>query len=56
MARFCGNCGTKLPELSAAYRACPKCGARNDVLNSFCTQCGAAMPLIPEAEESRQDE
>ncbi len=28
--------------------SCPKCGARNDVTNKFCGQCGAPMPPQPE--------
>ena len=50
---FCDNCGTKLPELSAAFRICPKCGAKNDALVFYCSQCGEPMPLIPETEEKQ---
>ncbi len=28
--------------------SCPKCGARNDVTNRYCGQCGAQMPPQPE--------
>ncbi len=28
--------------------SCPKCGARNDVTNKYCGQCGAQMPPQPE--------
>ncbi len=27
---------------------CPKCGARNDVTNKYCGQCGSPMPPQPE--------
>ena len=28
--------------------SCPNCGARNDVTNKYCGQCGAQMPPQPE--------
>ena len=35
--KFCGNCGTKLPE------GCPQCGAENPDGNKFCGQCGTPL-------------
>ena len=36
--KFCGNCGTKRPDLTI----CPSCGHQSeDTANNFCTECGA---------------
>ena len=39
--RFCSNCGTSNPNLSAKW-ICPKCGAEN--AGNFCGQCGEKKP------------
>jgi len=35
--KFCGQCGTALPE------GCPQCGAENSDGNKFCGQCGTLL-------------
>lgn len=45
---YCRNCGSKLPDLSAAFTICPKCGTRNRSLALNCEKCGAELPFIPE--------
>lgn len=38
--KFCGECGTKMPEVSAVVK-CPICGA--DVSGKFCGECGTKV-------------
>jgi adenylate cyclase len=40
-ARFCEECGTKLP------RACPQCGAAVGPAAKFCGECGPALAAAP---------
>ncbi|MBT3885727.1 MAG: AAA family ATPase [Rhodospirillaceae bacterium] len=37
--KFCGQCGTPLPE------GCPECGAENPDGNKFCGQCGTPLGI-----------
>jgi len=40
-AKFCGNCGTRVP---TSEHVCPQCKAVNKGGASFCAGCGAALP------------
>lgn len=43
---YCPECGSKLPDHTAAVRICPKCGAENDPFAETCVKCGEHMPFI----------
>jgi DNA-directed RNA polymerase subunit RPC12/RpoP len=44
--KFCSECGTKLPEMTAAQDAvCQSCGPQNNVGTKFCGDCGAKLPM-----------
>ncbi len=47
----CPHCNTPLPDITAAFQICPKCGAKNKFLAFNCVKCGAKLELIPEEDE-----
>ncbi len=47
----CMNCGTPLPEHTAAYITCPYCSAQNKVLDTYCRNCGKKIEFISKPEE-----
>ena len=49
--RYCPECGSELPDHTAAVRICKKCGAENDPFADTCVKCGADLPFI-DPEES----
>ncbi len=49
-ARFCGACGTVLPQ------GCPSCGAETTAGQAFCTDCGTPLASSTGAVRRRPDE
>lgn len=61
-ARFCSNCGRRMPENAPAAEAapaaedvsyCPDCGAMRKEAESFCPVCGHSYDAKPEKEEPK---
>jgi len=50
----CPHCNTPLPDITAAFQICPKCGAKNKILDFNCSACGAKLDLIPEADGDKK--
>jgi len=50
----CPHCNTPLPDITAAFQICPKCGAKNKILDFNCFECGAKLDLIPEEDEDQK--
>jgi len=53
--KFCNQCGSPLPEMTAAQGAvCQSCGMQNGVGTKFCSGCGAKLPGVQAEEAAAQ--
>ncbi len=42
-AKFCYNCGTRLPEQSGNQKVCKNCGFENELTAKYCGSCGSSL-------------